>query len=426
MRGVRENVPSLLAGRVGGEVRQRTPTNVSTVQKTVAILGSTGSIGTQTLDVIARHRERFRVVALAAGSRVGELVDQARRFRPDVVSCGNERDVAALRAALPAGTRVAHASTGLLAVAAESGADVVVAATDGAVAFDAVFAAVERGIRIAVANKELIVAAGELFMAAAKRSGAQIVPVDSEHSAIFQCLVGEPPERVGSIILTASGGPFWEWEHDAIARASVADALQHPTWQMGTKNTVDSASLMNKGLEVIEASRLFGVDAERIDVLVHRTSVAHGFVVFSDGNVKAQLAPPDMRLPIGYALAYPDRLPDRGRTDPLAALGAAGTMLARLDFARPDLERFPCLALAYAALRRGGIAPAALSAANEVAVDAFVGGMIRFGAIPGVVGAALSGVSDEPLSLDSVRAADLRARELARAAVEAHSAASAN
>jgi 1-deoxy-D-xylulose-5-phosphate reductoisomerase len=194
----------------------------------------------------------------------------------------------------------------------------------------------ERGKRIAVANKELIVAAGELLVAAAKRSGAELVPVDSEHSALFQCLVGEPPERIASLILTASGGPFWELPAAAIREASVADALRHPTWNMGVKNTVDSASLMNKGLEVIEASRLFGVPAERIEVLVHRTSVAHGFVVFSDGNVKAQLAPPDMRLPIGYALAYPDRLPDVERVDAFAALGAAlDAERARLDFARP-------------------------------------------------------------------------------------------
>ena len=391
------------------------------VQKKVAILGSTGSIGTQTLDVVARHPDRFRIVALAAGSRTRELAEQARRFGPELVSCAEAADSESLRAALPPETRVAAGASGLCAVAAESGADVVVAATDGAVAFDAVFAAVERGIRIAVANKELIVAAGELFVAAARRSGAEIVPVDSEHSAIFQCLVGEPAGRVGSIVLTASGGPFWEWDAEAIERASVTDALRHPTWQMGTKNTVDSASLMNKGLEVIEASRLFGVAADRIDVLIHRTSVAHGFVVFTDGNVKAQLAPPDMRLPIGYALAYPDRLPDRPRTDALDALGVARDAASvRLDFARPDLERFPCLGLAYTALRRGGVAPAALSAANEVAVDAFVGGQIRFGTIPAVVAAVLDGIGDEPLSLASVRAADLRARELARAAVEAH------
>lgn len=395
--------------------------------RNVAILGSTGSIGTQTLDVVARHPDRFRVVALAAGSRIAELIDQAKRFAPRLVSCATEADARTLRAALAPDVRVEYGAAGLLAVATANDPDVVVAATDGAVAFDAVFAAVERGIRIAVANKELIVAAGELFMAAAKRSGAEILPVDSEHSALFQCLVGEPPERIGSLILTASGGPFWTWEREAIDRASLADALRHPTWQMGTKNTVDSASLMNKGLEVIEASRLFGVPAERIDVLVHRTSVAHGFVVFTDGNVKAQLAPPDMRLPIGYALAYPDRLPDRARTDSFAALGAAADAAsADLAFARPDLERFPCLGLAYEALRRGGTVPAALSAANEIAVNAFVGGKIRFGAIPEVVAAALAGTPDEELSLGTVRAADLRARELAREAVEARLAAPAN
>jgi 1-deoxy-D-xylulose-5-phosphate reductoisomerase len=392
--------------------------------RNVAILGSTGSIGTQTLDVVARHPDRFRVVAIAAGSRVAETIEQAKRFSVPLVSCAREEDVAALRAALQPGTRVAFGADGLLAVAAESGADVVVAATDGAVAFDAVFAAVKRGIRIAVANKELIVAAGELFVAAAKASGAEIVPVDSEHSALFQCLVGEPPERVASLILTASGGPFWTWKREAIERASVADALRHPTWQMGTKNTVDSASMMNKGLEVIEASRLFGVPAEKIDVLVHRTSVAHGFVVFTDGNVKAQLAPPDMRLPIGYALAYPDRLPDREKIDAFAALGAAATAAqAELAFARPDAERFPCLGLAYDALRRGGTIPAALSAANEIAVRAFVEGKIRFGAIPEVVAAVLAGMPDEPLSLAAVRAADTRARTLASGAVEARLAA---
>ena len=394
------------------------------MQKNVAILGSTGSIGTQALDVIAQHPERFRVVALAAGARVAELIEQARRFKPATVSCASESDVAALRAALPFKVRVLHGAAGLTAVAAESDAQVVLAATDGAVAFDAAFAAVERGIRIAVANKELIVAAGELLIAAAERSGAEIIPVDSEHSALFQCLVGEPPERIGSLILTASGGPFWTLGREAIEAASVADALRHPTWQMGVKNTVDSASLMNKGLEVIEASRLFRVPADRIDVLVHRTSVAHGFVVFTDGNVKAQLAPPDMRLPIGYALAYPDRLPGRDRIDALAALGAAPEAeAARLGFERPDFERFPCLGLAYEALRRGGTVPAALSAANEIAVAAFVGGKIRFGDISHVVRTALGGTPDEELSLETVRIADSRARDLARAAVEARSAA---
>ena len=391
----------------------------------IAILGSTGSIGTQALDVVARHPERFKIAALAAGRNVALLLEQARRFAPALVSCADAADAERLRQELPPGTRVVHGAAGLMATATESGADVLLAATDGAVAFDAVFAAVERGIRIAVANKELIVAAGELFVAAAAQSGAEIVPVDSEHSALFQCLVGEPRERIASLVLTASGGPFWSLDAQTIRNASVADALHHPTWQMGVKNTIDSASMMNKGLEVIEASRLFGVPAERIDVLVHRTSVAHGFVIFSDGNVKAQLAPPDMRLPIGYALAYPDRLPDRPEpADAFAALGAAaGTPLARLDFERPDLERFPCLGLAYEALRRGGTVPAALSAANEIAVAAFVEGKLRFGEIAEVVSAALAATPDQVLSLATVRAADERARTVARGAVEAHSAA---
>ena len=395
--------------------------------KNVAILGSTGSIGTQALDVIARYPDRFRVVALAAGKRTAELLEQARRFSPDFVACADVNASEALRLELPAATQVASGAAGLLMVAAESGADVVLAATDGAVAFDAVFAAVERGKRIAVANKELIVAAGELLVAAAARSGAEIVPVDSEHSAIFQCLVGEPRDRIATLVLTASGGPFWSLDAEAIRNATLAEALRHPTWQMGTKNTVDSASLMNKGLEVIEASRLFGVPGERIAVLVHRTSVAHGFVIFTDGNVKAQLAPPDMRLPIGYALAYPDRLPDlREPQDALAALGSKGDEPARLEFHRPDDARFPCLGLAYQALRRGGTVPAALSAANEIAVAAFVEGKLRFGEIPEVVGAAMAATPDEPLSLDSLRSADKRARERALGSVEARSATAAN
>jgi 1-deoxy-D-xylulose-5-phosphate reductoisomerase len=397
------------------------------MQKTIAILGSTGSIGTQALDVIARHPDRFRVVGLAAGLRVAELLEQVRRFGPAWVSCAEPADAAVLRAALPPETRVLWGAEGLRAVAVDAEPDVLLAATDGAVAFEAVFAAVERGRRIAVANKELIVAAGELFVEAAKRSGAEILPVDSEHSALFQCLAGEPPDRIASLILTASGGPFWDRPAAAIRDATVAEALHHPTWNMGVKNTVDSASMMNKGLEVIEASRLFGVPAERIHVLVHRTSVAHGFVVFTDGNVKGQFAPPDMRLPIGYALAYPDRLPDHAEIDAFAALGAGlEAERARLDFLRPDFERFPCLGLAYAALRRGGTVPAALSAANEIAVEAFVAGGIRFGDIAGIVSHALAGTPDEALSLQAVRTADARARRLAREAVEASSPAPAN
>ena len=386
----------------------------------VAILGSTGSIGRQALDVIGRHPERFAVVGLAAGRNTALLAEQAARFRPPIVSAGDAEAATDLMLRLGRAAAVASGPAGLLAVATQSGADIVLAATDGAVAFDAVFAAVDAGIDVAVANKELVVAAGELLVAHAARSGARLLPVDSEHSAIFQCLQGAPPERVAALVLTASGGPFWERSAAAMATATLADALAHPTWQMGVKNTIDSATLMNKGLEVIEAAKWFGVPAQRIHVLVHRTSVAHGFVVFSDGQVVAQLAPPDMRLPIGYALAYPDRLADRPFGGALEALGGApGAATTALAFERPDLERFPCLRLAYDALALGGTAPAAVSAANEVAVRAFVDDEIRFGDIAACIETALARVGTSNLSLDAVRVADRSARAAARAFVTA-------
>lgn len=368
--------------------------------KRIAILGSTGSIGRQALDVIDRHRDRFDVVGLAAGKNAALLREQCERFDPATASLGAD-----------------DGPDGLRRVALESRADLILAATDGAVAFDAVFAAVDRGIDVAVANKELIVAAGELLIGAAARSGARILPVDSEHSALFQCLVGEPRERVARLILTASGGPFWEKTAEEMKRATIEDALAHPTWRMGTKNTIDSATLMNKGLEVIEASRLFGIPGERIDVLVHRTSVAHGFAVFTDGSVKAQLCAPDMRVPIGYALAFPDRLEDTplwsdaAPLDALAALGGSSSQNATtLSFERPDFARFPCLGLAYDALKRGGTAPAVLSAANEIAVRGFVDGRLPFAAISEVVAGTLASVAPGELSLAGVREADTRAR----------------
>jgi len=371
-------------------------------RKRVAILGSTGSIGRQALDVIGRYRDRFDVVGLAAGKNLALLAEQVASFQP------------------PVAVSAADGPAGLHRVAVESGADIVLAATDGAVAFDAVFAAVDAGIDIAIANKELVVAAGELLFAHAKRSGAKLLPVDSEHSAIFQCLEGQARDRVAGIVLTASGGPFWNRTSEEMQNVTVADALRHPTWNMGVKNTIDSASLMNKGLEVIEASRFFAMPAEQIHVLVHRTSVAHGFAIFTDGNVLGQFAPPDMRLPIGYALAYPDRLPDRNEVDALVALGGAAEASATaLGFERPDLERFPCLGLAYDALRAGGTVPAALSAANEIVVAAFVDGRIRFGDIAPCIAAALREVPAEPLTLDAVRRADAAARTAAIAATGA-------
>ena len=375
--------------------------------KKVAILGSTGSIGTQALDVIARYPEYFRVVALAAGRNIELLQQQAQQFGPQIV------------------TSASDGPAGLMRVAVESEPDILLAATDGAVAFDAVFEAVRRGTDVAVANKELIVAAGERLMELARASGARILPVDSEHSAIFQCLVGEDPSSIASIILTASGGPFWRFSIHELERATVGQALAHPTWQMGTKNTIDSATMMNKGLEIIEASRLFSTPAERLQIAVHPQSIAHGFVVFTDGSVKGQLCAPDMRVPIGYALAYPQRLPggsaedDTWRHETLVALGGKpqGSAL-RYDFERPDTERFPCVRLAYEALERGGIAPAVLSAANEVAVTEFVEGGIGFTQIAEVVETKIEVIAQRPATLDGIREADREARVRAARYIE--------
>jgi 1-deoxy-D-xylulose-5-phosphate reductoisomerase len=374
-------------------------------RRRVAILGSTGSIGTQALDVIAQHPDRFEVVALAAGRNRALLQEQIGRFDPQIATTAED------------------GPTALQRVAVESKPDVVLAATDGAVAFDAVFAAVERGIDIAVANKELIVAAGELLVASASRSGSALLPVDSEHSAIFQCLQGERAERVREIVLTASGGPFWRWSADRIAQAELDAALAHPTWRMGTKNTIDSATMMNKGLEVIEASRLFGLPGDRVRFVVHPQSIAHGFVVFSDGSVKAQLAAPDMRVPIGYALTYPDRLPDppadwTGGESTLAAIGGASGVPLRYDFEPPDLVRFPCVRLAYEALATGGTMPAVLSAANEVAVAAFVERKIGFGDIPAIIETAMVETGRAELTLAQIRIADRQARVAAERAVQ--------
>jgi 1-deoxy-D-xylulose-5-phosphate reductoisomerase len=413
-------------------------------RKRVAILGSTGSIGTQALDVIASHPTEFEVVGLAAGRNVELLREQVRRFGVTIA------------------TTASDGPEGLHRVAVESDPEILLAATDGSVAFEAVFAAVERGIDVAVANKELVVAAGALLVERARLGGARLLPVDSEHSAIFQCLVGEESSSVDTIVLTASGGPFRNASRETIERAELSAALAHPTWRMGTKNTIDSATMMNKGLEVIEASRLFGIEGERIRIVVHPQSVAHGFVVFTDGSVKSQLAAPDMRIPIGYALSYPKRLqsfghpkrlksfgdpgssrgaspsaarppqaelvgpphhssnPDYASDDVLKMLGAKdGEAALRYEFEAPDPARFPCIALAYEALAAGGTQPAVLSAANEVAVDAFVEGRIAFGRIPEVIERAMRTVRPEQATLDGVRRADREARTAAGEIVQA-------
>ena len=371
----------------------------------VAILGSTGSIGVSALAVADAHPDRVEVVGLAAGANTSRLAAQVERHRPRVIAVGTDDGLAAVRAALPASVRagVEHSASGadgLHAVATHPAVDLVLCATTGTVALDAVLAAIEARKTIALANKEVLVAAGSLVMAAARRRGVAVLPVDSEHNAIHQCLHGRSAAEVRRLLLTASGGPFRGWTAERLEGARPADALAHPTWRMGRKITVDSATLMNKGLEVIEARWLFDTGPDRIDVVVHPQSVVHSLVELCDGSVIAQLGVTDMRLPIQYAFSYPDRWD--GRLPPLD-LAACG----RLDFSPPDLDRFPCLGLAYRALRGGPALPAVLDAANEAAVEAFLAGRIAFTAIPSVVAGALDDAEEAPpaapLTLDDVR-----------------------
>lgn len=390
----------------------------------VAILGSTGSIGRQALDVIASHPQRFEICGLAANANIASLAEQVRRFNPAVVSCGSEEGARELAARLAESAPSAAATrapqwgqSGLRAVAAESDADIVIAATDGLVSCRAVFAAIELGIDVAVANKELIVAAGELLFDAARLSGARILPIDSEHSAVLQCLAGERREDVSSIVLTASGGPFWDLSPEELQTVTPAQALAHPTWVMGAKNTIDSATLMNKGLEVIEACRLFGALPAQVEVVVHRQSVAHAFVIFADGSVKSQLAAPDMRMPIGYALAFPDRLPEpTGLALTRRALGLDGTK-SILSFEPVDHKRFPCVRLAYRTVELGGTFPAVLSAANEEAGRAFLQGKISFVDIGALVAGALEAHQRLEVNLPNIEEADRWARSFTRDAI---------
>ncbi len=341
--------------------------------KAISVLGSTGSIGCNTLKV-AEHLGDVRVVAMAAGRNMKKFAEQIAAFRPELVSCDDqycaeelERELHALNAAVP---KIELNEKGLIAVATHSEADIVVSATVGAVGFVPTLHAIEAGKRIALANKETLVMAGELMTAAAAPSGAEILPVDSEHNAIHQCLRGESTKEVKRLILTASGGPFRNKSKDEIAAATRDEALAHPNWKMGEKISIDSATLMNKGLEVIEARWLFGFDADQISVIVHPQSVVHSMVEMIDGSVMAQLGVTDMKHAIQYALTYPER--QENCVPPLDL-----ATLKRLDFEEPDLDRFPCLALAYSALRTGGTMPGVLNAANEVSVQAFLDGEIR-------------------------------------------------
>jgi 1-deoxy-D-xylulose-5-phosphate reductoisomerase len=380
--------------------------------KRLAILGSTGSVGDQTLAVAASFPDRYRVTALGAGRNLDKLAEQVRRFRPELVAVADASGVAALRAKLPGiAVEIAAGSEGLEAVAAHP-SDLVVSALVGAVGLAPTLAAIRAGRDVALANKEVLVMAGALVLREARARGVTLLPVDSEHSAIFQALAGQRREDVARLILTASGGPFRTWDAARIARATVKEALRHPNWEMGPKITIDSATLMNKGLEVIEARWLFDVPPDHVDVVVHPQSIVHSLVEFVDGSVLAQLGLPDMRIPIAVALAHPERLPlDLPRLD-LAAL-------SKLDFEAPDRKRFPCLDLAYQALRAAEAAPAVLNAANEVAVAAFLDGRIPFAAIAAANAAVLDafsarGGSRALAGLGDVIEADAWARACAR------------
>jgi 1-deoxy-D-xylulose-5-phosphate reductoisomerase len=378
--------------------------------KRLAILGSTGSIGRSALAVVDAHPSRLEVAALAAGDNAVLLAQQIARHRPRLAAMATTAGADRLRAALDSSpaTDVRCGAEGLLAVATHPEVDIVICASAGTAGLEAVLAAIDAGKTIALANKEVLVMAGALVTEAARRRGVSILPVDSEHNAIHQCLHGRHPQEIRRLILTASGGPFRELSQSELERVGPDAALRHPTWRMGRKITIDSATLMNKGLEVIEAHWLFGVDADRIDVLIHPQSIVHSMVELTDGSVIAQLGVTDMRLPIQYACSYPDRWE---AALPALDLAQAG----RLEFHEPAHERFPCLALAYRALRTGGTLPVVLNAANEVAVEAFLDGKLGFMAIPRVIEKTMNAHDvDRVSTIEMVRHVDRWARQEAR------------
>ena len=383
--------------------------------RSITILGSTGSIGVSTLDVVARHPDRYRVHALTGHTRVAELAEQCRRFVPARAVVANAEDAKALRHALKAsghrGIQIDHGPEALCEVARE--ADVVMAAIVGAAGLPAAMAAARAGRRVLLANKEALVMAGPLFIDAIAAAGATLLPIDSEHNAIFQCLPlpldgRHEHQGIARILLTASGGPFRTMPLAEMARVTPQEACAHPNWAMGRKISVDSATMMNKGLEVIEARWLFGLAPDRIEVVIHPQSVVHSMVEYVDGSVLAQMGNPDMRTPIAHALAWPERIVSGVPSLDLTAI-------ARLDFEPPDRTRFPCLDLAYHALDSGGSAPVILNAANEIAVDAFLNRRIRFTGIATVVDRVLNELAaSAPHSLDEIFEIDTRARGLAR------------
>ena len=375
------------------------------MRRKIVILGATGSIGKSTLDLVERSPDRFEVVAVTAATNSADLAQIARRTGAGLAAVADESCFPELEEGLAGTDCRALAGEQALLEAATLDADLVIAAIVGCAGLRPVMAAVEAGRIVALANKEALVTAGGLMIDAAKRHGATLLPVDSEHNAIFQCLAGNRSEDVSRLILTASGGPFRTASAESIRSATPAQAVAHPNWSMGAKISVDSATLMNKGLELIEAHYLFGLPSDRIDILIHPQSVVHSLVEFVDGSVLAQLGSPDMRIPIAYALAWPERISTPAERLDLAAI-------SRLDFETPDLERFPALRLARAALETGGSAPVVLNAANEVAVERFLAGAIRFTDIVPAVEQAL-GQNDmaPPRSIDEVLEIDHMTRQ---------------
>jgi 1-deoxy-D-xylulose-5-phosphate reductoisomerase len=378
------------------------------MSKGVTILGATGSVGRNALAVIESLPERFHVVGLTARANAPLLLQLIERFRPRLVAVLDEEQARVVESRCPKGTRALSGADGVCFVAAAPEADIVLSAIVGAAGLHPVLAAIRQGKTIALANKEPLVMAGGIITALARECGAVLLPVDSEHSAIFQCLCGNASQKIHRIILTASGGPFYTWDMEALEDITPEQALDHPTWNMGAKISVDSATLMNKGLEVIEAHWLFGVEIEKIEVVIHPASVIHSMVEFIDGSIIAQMSRSDMRLPIQYALTYPERVESQVKRLNL-------TDVSPLEFFPPSFEKFPCLRLAYEAARSGGTMPTVLNAANEVAVEEFLQRRLRFSDIPGVI----EHVMDEhaPITdptLEEVMVADHWARESVR------------
>jgi 1-deoxy-D-xylulose-5-phosphate reductoisomerase len=376
----------------------------------IAILGSTGSIGRSTLRVAESYPDRFHVVALAAGSNLDAALEQARRWKPRVISMAAEKDADSLRARLKkdglSEIEVVHGAAGTVCVATHREADFVVSAIVGVAGLEATYEAVKAGKVVGLANKECMVAAGELITDEARKQGKPLLPIDSEHNAVHQCLRGGRMEEVERVWLTASGGPFLNTSSAEFASITVQQALNHPTWKMGRRITIDSATLMNKGFEVIEACRLFHISPEKVEVIVHPQSTIHSMVEFVDGSILAQFSVTDMRLPILYALTYPERIP--------SDLRFPVSHLRHLDFCPPDLKKFPCLRLAYEAVEAGGARTVALNAADEVAVAAFLEGSIRFDEIPRVIEEVLNATNSGKLeSIREVLEADAEARQRA-------------